>query len=350
MAQFFRGNLAGLIIRTGKLENKKVIDCLYTCKEGLDVQLPEEVASAIKVRRQRKLWVCEVNLFLYHLTARSSNELWFVTSNQIKKKKKFLILNLQLLENIYLKSCIFAEWITLSGSPGLMLERIVCLLAQHQSQVMLFTNPSPCFLLSGGIQPQPVLSDCGRWRHRCLWQGHAAHLLLKLPPVPNPWNQAPAYLNHSKVSRRRRRSQKHLLFSQPGLCLVNSSVGRQQQPCVVYKAGPFCLIDIQRASLLLLKMWGWFIEVKWRSTVLPDAHNKENKHNVFCCLRMTDWRAVSIFSLSFLFYSLWCLQHWKVSKNSSSFTDLYTSMKWIYQSSRGCSEPSVRFVPVGEVV
>lgn len=51
MAQFFRGNLAGLMIRSGKLENKKVIDCLYTCKEGLDVQLPEEVASAIKVRR-----------------------------------------------------------------------------------------------------------------------------------------------------------------------------------------------------------------------------------------------------------------------------------------------------------
>ncbi|KAG7273823.1 hypothetical protein CRUP_011115 [Coryphaenoides rupestris] len=49
MAQFFRGNLAGLMIRSGKLENKKVIDCLYTCKEGLDVQLPEEVASSIKV-------------------------------------------------------------------------------------------------------------------------------------------------------------------------------------------------------------------------------------------------------------------------------------------------------------
>ncbi|KAL1021145.1 hypothetical protein UPYG_G00009370 [Umbra pygmaea] len=49
MSQFFRGNLAGLMIRSGKLENKKVIDCLYTCKEGLDVQLPEEVASAIKV-------------------------------------------------------------------------------------------------------------------------------------------------------------------------------------------------------------------------------------------------------------------------------------------------------------
>lgn len=54
MAQFFRGNLAGLIIRSGKLENKKVIDCLYTCKEGLDVQLPEEVASAVKVSEHRE--------------------------------------------------------------------------------------------------------------------------------------------------------------------------------------------------------------------------------------------------------------------------------------------------------
>uniref|UniRef100_A0A8C2ALV1 Calsyntenin-1 n=1 Tax=Cyprinus carpio TaxID=7962 RepID=A0A8C2ALV1_CYPCA len=48
MTQYFRGNLAGLMIRSGKLENKKVIDCLYTCKEGLDVQLPEEVASAVE--------------------------------------------------------------------------------------------------------------------------------------------------------------------------------------------------------------------------------------------------------------------------------------------------------------
>lgn len=54
MAQFFRGNLAGLMIRSGKLENKKVIDCLYTCKEGLDVQLPEEVAAAVKVRRAKR--------------------------------------------------------------------------------------------------------------------------------------------------------------------------------------------------------------------------------------------------------------------------------------------------------
>ncbi|XP_028663737.1 calsyntenin-1 isoform X1 [Erpetoichthys calabaricus] len=49
MAQFFHGNLAGLMIRSGKLENKKVIDCLYTCKEGLDIQLPEELGSSIKV-------------------------------------------------------------------------------------------------------------------------------------------------------------------------------------------------------------------------------------------------------------------------------------------------------------
>ena len=58
MAQFFRGNLAGLMIHSGKMENKKVIDCLYTCKEGLDVQLPEEVATSIKVssRPAPSLW------------------------------------------------------------------------------------------------------------------------------------------------------------------------------------------------------------------------------------------------------------------------------------------------------
>lgn len=50
MSQFFHGSLAGLMIRSGKLENKKVIDCLYTCKEGLYVQLPEEVAASVKVR------------------------------------------------------------------------------------------------------------------------------------------------------------------------------------------------------------------------------------------------------------------------------------------------------------
>uniref|UniRef100_W5MIY2 Calsyntenin-1 n=1 Tax=Lepisosteus oculatus TaxID=7918 RepID=W5MIY2_LEPOC len=50
MTQFFRGNLAGLMIRSGKLDNKKVIDCLYTCKEGLDIQVPDEVGSSVKVQ------------------------------------------------------------------------------------------------------------------------------------------------------------------------------------------------------------------------------------------------------------------------------------------------------------
>lgn len=49
MAQFFRGNLAGLTIRPGKLADKKVIDCLYTCKEGLDLQVPEDSGSRVKI-------------------------------------------------------------------------------------------------------------------------------------------------------------------------------------------------------------------------------------------------------------------------------------------------------------
>ncbi|XP_061456639.1 calsyntenin-1 isoform X2 [Rhineura floridana] len=49
MAQFFRGNLAGLMIRSGKLESKKVIDCLYTCKEGLDLQTADGVGKGLKI-------------------------------------------------------------------------------------------------------------------------------------------------------------------------------------------------------------------------------------------------------------------------------------------------------------
>ncbi|XP_069466117.1 calsyntenin-1 isoform X2 [Ambystoma mexicanum] len=49
MAQFFKGSLAGLMIRSGKLDNTKVIDCLYTCKEGLDLQLNEGVGKGIKI-------------------------------------------------------------------------------------------------------------------------------------------------------------------------------------------------------------------------------------------------------------------------------------------------------------
>lgn len=49
MTQFFRGNLAGLTIRSGKLADKKVIDCLYTCKEGLELHLPEDSGRGVKV-------------------------------------------------------------------------------------------------------------------------------------------------------------------------------------------------------------------------------------------------------------------------------------------------------------
>ncbi|KAG8142363.1 hypothetical protein E2320_006290 [Naja naja] len=49
MAQFFRGNLAGLTIRSGKLESKEVIDCLYTCKEGLDLPTTDGAAKGLKI-------------------------------------------------------------------------------------------------------------------------------------------------------------------------------------------------------------------------------------------------------------------------------------------------------------
>ncbi|XP_029434628.1 calsyntenin-1 isoform X3 [Rhinatrema bivittatum] len=49
MVQFFRGSLAGLMIRSGKLENKKVIDCLYTCKEGLDLQVADGIGKGMKI-------------------------------------------------------------------------------------------------------------------------------------------------------------------------------------------------------------------------------------------------------------------------------------------------------------
>ncbi|XP_038678047.1 calsyntenin-1 isoform X2 [Scyliorhinus canicula] len=49
MSQFFLGNLAGLMIRTGKIESKKVIDCLYTCKEGLDLLDSENLYKGVMV-------------------------------------------------------------------------------------------------------------------------------------------------------------------------------------------------------------------------------------------------------------------------------------------------------------
>ncbi|XP_049631246.1 calsyntenin-1 isoform X2 [Suncus etruscus] len=50
LTQFFRGDLAGLTLRPGKLADKNVIDCLYTCKEGLDLQLPEDASRGVKVQ------------------------------------------------------------------------------------------------------------------------------------------------------------------------------------------------------------------------------------------------------------------------------------------------------------
>uniref|UniRef100_A0A8C0W494 Calsyntenin-1 n=1 Tax=Castor canadensis TaxID=51338 RepID=A0A8C0W494_CASCN len=50
MTQFFRGNLAGLTVRPGKLADKKVIDCLYTCKEGLDLQVPEDSGKGVQIQ------------------------------------------------------------------------------------------------------------------------------------------------------------------------------------------------------------------------------------------------------------------------------------------------------------
>ncbi|XP_018083165.1 calsyntenin-1 isoform X2 [Xenopus laevis] len=49
MSQFFSGNLAGLMIHSGKLENKKVIDCLYTCKEGLELPTVDGNGKVIKI-------------------------------------------------------------------------------------------------------------------------------------------------------------------------------------------------------------------------------------------------------------------------------------------------------------
>ncbi|XP_018606838.1 calsyntenin-1-like isoform X2 [Scleropages formosus] len=50
MSDYFKGYLAGLMIRAGKLEEKRVIDCLYTCKEGLDLQLPKEIGRSIRAQ------------------------------------------------------------------------------------------------------------------------------------------------------------------------------------------------------------------------------------------------------------------------------------------------------------
>ncbi|XP_028650225.1 calsyntenin-2-like [Erpetoichthys calabaricus] len=46
--QYFRGSLAGLTIRPGKIESQKVISCLQACKEGLDINSLESLGKGIK--------------------------------------------------------------------------------------------------------------------------------------------------------------------------------------------------------------------------------------------------------------------------------------------------------------
>ncbi|XP_056905412.1 calsyntenin-2-like [Takifugu flavidus] len=46
--QYFRGSLAGLTIRPGKIESQKVISCLQACKEGLDINSLESLDKSIK--------------------------------------------------------------------------------------------------------------------------------------------------------------------------------------------------------------------------------------------------------------------------------------------------------------
>ncbi|XP_064418434.1 calsyntenin-2 [Latimeria chalumnae] len=47
-AQYFRGSLAGLTIRPGKIESQKVISCLQACKEGLDINSLKSLGKGIK--------------------------------------------------------------------------------------------------------------------------------------------------------------------------------------------------------------------------------------------------------------------------------------------------------------
>ncbi|XP_077205064.1 calsyntenin-2 isoform X2 [Paroedura picta] len=47
-AQYFRGSLASLTIRPGKIESQKVISCLQACKEGLDINSLESLGQGIK--------------------------------------------------------------------------------------------------------------------------------------------------------------------------------------------------------------------------------------------------------------------------------------------------------------
>ncbi|KAM6162851.1 calsyntenin-3 [Erethizon dorsatum] len=46
---YFRGYLAGFSVRSGRLENREVIECLYACREGLDYRDFESLGKGMKV-------------------------------------------------------------------------------------------------------------------------------------------------------------------------------------------------------------------------------------------------------------------------------------------------------------
>ncbi|XP_075426255.1 calsyntenin-2 isoform X2 [Ascaphus truei] len=48
--QYFHGSIAGLTLRPGKIESQKVISCLQSCKEGLDINSLEDQGQGIKYR------------------------------------------------------------------------------------------------------------------------------------------------------------------------------------------------------------------------------------------------------------------------------------------------------------
>ncbi|KAG8445340.1 hypothetical protein GDO86_010211 [Hymenochirus boettgeri] len=47
-AQYFRGSIAGLMLRPGKIESQKMISCLQACKEGLDINSLENLGQGVK--------------------------------------------------------------------------------------------------------------------------------------------------------------------------------------------------------------------------------------------------------------------------------------------------------------
>ncbi|XP_073530736.1 calsyntenin-2 [Phyllobates terribilis] len=47
-AQYFRGSIAGLTLRPGKIESRKVISCLQACKEGLDINSLDNLEQGVK--------------------------------------------------------------------------------------------------------------------------------------------------------------------------------------------------------------------------------------------------------------------------------------------------------------